>query len=118
MTNEGMRLLPCPFCGGEACVQDGYPKALVICAHCDARTMARTKEKAAALWNRRANPPASGVDKLSHVQSLYDELLMAVEKKHPNESRHNTALRYIGERETTVSGPVLPRSSRAGEEKK
>ena len=34
--------------------------------------------------------------------SPYYELLHAVEKKHPNETRHETALRYIRERENQV----------------
>ncbi len=33
------------------------------------------------------------------AEEKYHELLYAVEKKHPNETRHETALRYIGERE-------------------
>ena len=43
----------------------------------------------------------------AEVTSLHDELLMAVEKKFPNESRHNTALRYIRERESVVSDPKV-----------
>ena len=34
----------------------------------------------------------------------YQELIMAVESKYPNESRHETALRYIRERESRRSG--------------
>ena len=33
----------------------------------------------------------------------YNELIMAVESKYPNESRHQTALRYIKDREANVS---------------
>ena len=36
----------------------------------------------------------------------YDELIMAVETKVPDESRHETALRYIRERETHNNHPV------------
>ena len=35
----------------------------------------------------------------------YQELIMAVEKKYPGESRHATALRYIREAERHESGP-------------
>ena len=42
-------------------------------------------------------------------ESKYDELIMAVERKHPNETRHETALRYIKETEL--------RSSETGQEK-
>jgi hypothetical protein len=35
----------------------------------------------------------------SDLHKLYNALLMAVSRKFPNESRHDTALRYIRERE-------------------
>jgi diketogulonate reductase-like aldo/keto reductase len=35
----------------------------------------------------------------TETQRLYNELIMAVASKHPNETRHQTALRYIMERE-------------------
>lgn len=35
------------------------------------------------------------------LHKKYYELIMAVEQKHPNESRHETALRYIRERENS-----------------
>lgn len=37
-----------------------------------------------------------------HVQEKYNELLFAVANKYPNESRHETALRYIKEREARI----------------
>lgn len=47
----------------------------------------------------------------------YDELIMAVENKYPNESRHETALRYIEERENCISRTAnvigIPGSDRA-----
>lgn len=39
-------------------------------------------------------------------RTLYYQLLYAVESKHDGETRHETALRYIRERETTIGGPV------------
>jgi hypothetical protein len=39
------------------------------------------------------------------LEKKYYELLYAVGKKYPNESRHETALRYIKEREERVIGP-------------
>lgn len=44
----------------------------------------------------------------SKLAQLYYELLFAVERMHPNETRHQTALRYIKEKEKTdqFSGPV------------
>ena len=37
-----------------------------------------------------------------HLIDRYFELLMHVGNKHPGETRHETALRYIKERETTI----------------
>ena len=36
-------------------------------------------------------------------RTLYYQLLYAVESKHEGETRHETALRYIRERETTIA---------------
>jgi len=50
----------------------------------------------------------------------YHELIMAVESKYPNESRHETALRYIRERENksfTGSEIVKKSNSSVGKEK-
>ena len=37
------------------------------------------------------------------IIKLYNELITAVESKYPNESKHETALRYIKDREIKVS---------------
>ena len=42
---------------------------------------------------------------VSRLRSLYQELLGAVATKHDNETRHETALRYITERENRVEWP-------------
>jgi hypothetical protein len=52
---------------------------------------------------------------------LYYELLFAVYRKHPNESRHETALRYIrnaerGSDQATASAPVASASTRSEKE--
>ena len=39
------------------------------------------------------------LDKRERKDDPYDELILAVAKKHPGETRHETALRYIMERE-------------------
>lgn len=45
------------------------------------------------------------VERNEKLESAYNELIMAVARKYPDESRHQTALRYIRDREsTTVSG--------------
>ncbi len=36
---------------------------------------------------------------MNEIEKLYNELLYAVERKFPNETRHQTALRYIQEAE-------------------
>ena len=60
-----LKLKPCPFCGGEACIKiksfDVFTHgAIVECNKCFARTMLvvpsmdyAAKDKAAELWNRR-----------------------------------------------------------------
>lgn len=57
-----MELKPCPFCGGEACMQEhvfhGYTSTYgVVCLDCCAETRQfyDTKEEAAEAWNRRAD---------------------------------------------------------------
>jgi hypothetical protein len=49
------------------------------------------------------NCPVHG-DKTSYVNMKYNELIMAVERKFPKETRHETALRYIRESETVQRG--------------
>ncbi len=39
------------------------------------------------------------------IEVKYQELIMAVAQKFPDETRHETALRYIRERETHCNGP-------------
>lgn len=41
---------------------------------------------------------------LERAEGLHNELLMAVASKHPGETRHETALRYIREREENAIG--------------
>ena len=43
--------------------------------------------------------------RIRELESKYNELLMAVQKKHPEETRHQTALRYIQQREAACHGP-------------
>jgi len=42
-------------------------------------------------------------EKHAELQRKYDELIYAVGNKYPGESRHETALRYIQERENSTS---------------
>ncbi len=44
--------------------------------------------------------------KFVELQGFYNELLLAVGNKHNNETRHQTALRYIRQSENQIDGPV------------
>lgn len=57
-----MELKPCPFCGGEACLQEhffaGYISTYgVVCLDCCAETRQffHTKDEATEAWNRRVD---------------------------------------------------------------
>ena len=58
------KLQPCPFCGGEGCVQRhdfvGYTDTFgVVCLDCgcETRQFYDTEKDATEAWNRRANRP-------------------------------------------------------------
>ena len=99
-------LKPCPFCGSTNIVfAEGstFRWLAAGCGDCGAigeETRVKTlgerdeegdKKRAAEAWNRRA-------EQVPEV-ALYHELLFAVASKFPNESRHQTALRYINSAE-------------------
>lgn len=44
--------------------------------------------------------------KSNELRKKYNELLFAVSRKFPGETRHQTALRYIMEAESKSSGPA------------
>lgn len=53
------KLLPCPFCGGEAKVKDGGPgNKYAQCVKCYACTDDHVHERAISAWNARAIPAA------------------------------------------------------------
>lgn len=39
------------------------------------------------------------IDRLLKIEEKYNQLIMAVESKYPGETRHETAMRYINDRE-------------------
>lgn len=60
------------------------------------------------------------ISSLMWAQKFYNRLRNAVVTKHPNETRHETALRYIQEAEARLSPPkaaALSRLSIEGDEK-
>ncbi len=62
------------------------------------------KHSAAVLEEMRDQLKAKD-KKYKALRKIYDELIMAVAQKFPDESRHSTALRYITERESICHGP-------------
>ena len=66
------KLKPCPFCGGEAVILAGFEEHIwIFCEECKAEISAHTtEEEAIEAWNKRAEPPAVGIDK----QRLIDKL--------------------------------------------
>lgn len=46
------------------------------------------------------------------LQQEYEELIYAVVKKFPGETRHQTALRYIKEREQTANESLLAKENK------
>lgn len=47
-----------------------------------------------------------GLRRLQKIEQYYNELIMEVTSKFPNETRHETALRYIRDRETMTVGAI------------
>jgi Lar family restriction alleviation protein len=93
-------LLPCPFCGNpprDVAVAFSLDNGAVNyygveCSNhdCDCSLKSEpTEQGAIARWNRRSG------EQDAKDTALYRELLYAVSKKWPGESRHETALRYI-----------------------
>jgi len=95
-------LAPCPFCGKTPRLS--AKGGIVCCSNllCDIFSLHVGIEA----WNTRPN------------DAKYEELLMAVARKFPNESRHETALRYITEAESRDYGTAseVCKQSSEGEE--
>jgi len=47
------------------------------------------------------------IQRISELEERYNELLYAVACKFPGESRHETALRYINERESCTTNTAM-----------
>lgn len=83
MTNEqkASRLLPCPFCAGEAYIeQTGKDQITVGCKACVIKRVQKClrygmewhREKQIAAWNTRAKPQAMGVDLDKAIKQCQD----------------------------------------------
>jgi hypothetical protein len=61
-----------------------------------------------ALNGKKCLPDLKDITELKecNVQKLYNELLYQVGRKFPNETRHETALRYLKNAETVVNEPA------------
>lgn len=104
-------LKPCPICQKHdtAICVDGFTLAhldenqFAVCCDvnrggCGCMSGFRgTREDAILAWNRRATPPGYETvpEGASDYKALYHELVYQVGIKHPDETRHQTALRYL-----------------------
>jgi Lar family restriction alleviation protein len=87
------KMLPCPFCGGEACMHEhvftGYSSTFgVVCLDCCAETRQfyDIKEEAIAAWNRRTEqeselPASSTPTNAQRIRSMSDEELQKFLRK-------------------------------------
>lgn len=134
---EPVALKPCPFCGAPASgyaiephthhvVFNGvkmpdHPGSYVIEGDCQCGSglIGDTQEEVTARWNARHSPyTAEDLEQAKQeatrqAMERYNELLFAVGKKYPGQTRHETALMYIkrAEESTEVSA-LLPQSEK------
>jgi len=66
-------------------------------------------------WQCRIRDAIAAHPSQAGVREAYDELLYAVGRKFPGESRHATALRYIREAEVRASAPGMEQTTKAGD---
>lgn len=74
------KLLPCPFCGGEAKflhIFENPEKCMVSCRDCDGVIDAvfADEEKAIAAWNRRASNDINVATNADRIRGMSDEEL-------------------------------------------
>ena len=61
-----------------------------------------SKRKLKYYWKNALRIIEEREETICKLDSLYHELIMSVAQKFPNETRHETALRYIEERESNT----------------
>jgi hypothetical protein len=93
------------------CSWDGYGSEHDILALGKVH-LTEARAQAWADWWRDYIMAAARGDEWNDSQKKYHELLMAVESKYPGETRHETALRYIMEREGRACGVSKERGVR------
>lgn len=76
---------------------------IVVCAECGHRNPSHAD--ICAFCDKPLNGQLLSAAAAAVAGQAYSELLMAVERKFPGESRHQTALRYIREAEARANEP-------------
>lgn len=78
-------LKPCPFCGGEGCLQEhifvGYTNTYgVVCLDCCAETRQffRTREEAIEAWNRRTDADMTSIEDSARMRGFEEGYLQGV----------------------------------------
>lgn len=84
---NGFSMTPCSDCGMPCAPNEYHPYA-------------------ACLMFKACHNSETVKANLQAIQAPYWELLYAVAKKHPGETRHDTALRYIRQAEASSHGEV------------
>lgn len=79
---------------------DAYNHTELRSCGCGKDAIVENLTEALAIHSAQAHPPAASVmDAMQELADKYHELLWAVARKFPGETRHETALRYIREAE-------------------
>mgnify|MGYP003661816039 CR=1 FL=1 len=82
--------------------KEEYPDSVMIIENIAIAMHADTREQSLAHLEEAHREIENMEHEKLHLSELYRELLFSVESKHEGESRHDTALRYIRERETSA----------------
>jgi len=92
---------------------DDTPESVRIIENIDIAMRADTREQSLAHLEEARREIENMESEKARLSALYHELLLSVESAHEGESRHQTALRYIRERETFSCAPASDSSENA-----